>query len=420
LTLWGDRLAHQKFTEWIEHIAHEVIEKLKGSEQIILIHHDDADGITSAAIIKALSDHIGVKVRLICLEKLYPQALDLIGTYSDPLIFVDLGSPHVKLISKKVENTDTILILDHHDPDTTEDPRIVHVNPELFGISGEEEASASIVTYLFVRSLLENSKLLNKLIPLALIGSSELPGDVKGLNLAILEEAIRRGVAKTLSSHNISVFINGRFISRTKLSTELTILASVGYYRGGPDLAINACLEGFTREIKLTIADLRRYRSSLYKKGMDLIKSHLYKGKCLQWIDVRDLFYNVGAKVLGTFLSFVSYRLRMIDPELYLVGTMNLNPELPGLGRLKGEYVKVSIRVPRSLALKIEQGCYPPASQLLMDVCNRLGGFADGHAYAASGIIPLSKKRQLINLLEEAAQHLSKVGRKEGTLDSFF
>jgi len=41
----------------------------KKSSEVILVHHDDADGLCSGAIAKAILEREGFKVRTFCLEK---------------------------------------------------------------------------------------------------------------------------------------------------------------------------------------------------------------------------------------------------------------------------------------------------------------------------------------------------------------
>ena len=400
--------------KWLSDASRRICSHLKEYGSALLIHHDDADGITSAAIIKKVLDNMNITTRLICLEKLYPQVLDILSSYDTPIIFVDLGSPHVDLISNKLKTSNTIVVIDHHDPSSTDDPRIIHVNPELFGISGESEASASTIAYLLARESLHNRSDAFSLSPLALIGSSEIPGEVRGLNKMVLDDAIKNNLAK-ITKGKIEVFFNGRFVQRIRLSTDLTILGSVGYYKDGPQLGIEACISGMNESIRRIIVELRKYRMSLYRKGIGIASRRIKKLQYIQWVDVGPLFYNVGAKVLGTFLSFLLHRSRIIDDDKYLVGAMNLNPKIPGLGRLDKDYAKVSMRVPKRVELKISEGTYPPASKLLANTCSTLGGFADGHAYAASGIVPLSRKSELLELLD---QNVKGKG-KENTLDRF-
>lgn len=44
-------------------------------KEAIVLHHDEADGLTSAALSKIALEHLGLETKLICLDKLYPEIL---------------------------------------------------------------------------------------------------------------------------------------------------------------------------------------------------------------------------------------------------------------------------------------------------------------------------------------------------------
>ncbi|MEM1558304.1 MAG: hypothetical protein QXG12_06905, partial [Thermoproteota archaeon] len=48
----------------------------KKVDEAVLIHHDEADGVCSAALAKAALERMGYRVRTICLDKLFPEVLE--------------------------------------------------------------------------------------------------------------------------------------------------------------------------------------------------------------------------------------------------------------------------------------------------------------------------------------------------------
>jgi len=108
----------------------------------------------------------------------------------------------------------------------------------------------------------------------------------------------------------------------------------------------------------------------------------------------------MGVKVVGSFSSYLSFQ-RVVNQKKYLIGFMNMSPQVPGFGTLGKNLVKVSARVPRDLAKLVASGEMPPASDLLIQGCEKLGGFADGHSVAASGVVPKGREEALIHILEE-------------------
>jgi len=355
----------------------------------LLIHHGDADGVCAAAIVRLALERQGWKVGKVCLEKLFPEVLGKIHSREvGVVIYVDLGSPHVDEISKANRGGRLVVILDHHDPIATRDPSIMNLNPEFWGVSGESDASSSTVAYLLAVDL---NKLNEDSAPMAMVGSSELPGKIVGPNRIPLETALRNGVAQiTLGgkSEAVKVRIGDDWWNRQKASSLITALGSVGYYRGGPDMAIDAIATGIgerTREFAEQLEDERR--SKFDELFSDIRKHALKSAGSVQWIDLGNRLTGMGTKVVGTFLSVLRFK-RIVDSKKYLLGFMWLEPEIPGLGSLTGDWTKVSARAPPLLNNEIASGKMPPLSQLLRDASGAVGGFADGHVNAASGVIP--------------------------------
>ena len=387
------------FLKYLHDVGKVLIKGAKSYGEVTVVHHDDADGLVSAAILKFLLNKLNIDSHLICLEKTYPQIISKLESSHGLLIYADLAAPHARMISNLNRKRDLIIIIDHHDPEKVDDPKIINVNPEFFNISGEREASASTVTYLLVRSVLGSVPLLAKL---AVIGATEIPGEPISLNKIVIDEALRLGVVKVAKKKRIDYYIleDNHLIPRSEYSKKLTILGSVGYYRKGPQLAIKACLEGFSKDLEVLYKEFEKERRSLYKKALSQIRSrNISYSKNILWFHVKNLFINVGSKVLGTFTSYLVYRMFM-NSSRYVIGFMYLNPEIPGFGKLDGDYSKVSLRTTPRLANLIRHKLRPSSSELLYNHCKALGGFGDGHEYAASGILPRGKEETLIERIE--------------------
>ncbi len=415
-----DEISH--FLDLLSKLGPDVMSRLKSAGEVTVVHHDDADGITSAAILEWLLDENNIDSKLICLEKTFPQILSRLESEEGVLVYLDLGSPHAKLISKLNRGRDFIMILDHHDPEKVDDPKILNINPELYGISGESEASASAVVYALVRAIIGEAK--GELAKLALIGAAEIPGEIAGLNELALRDALSAGLVKRRALRrriDYAVVEGGRLISRSELSKRLTILGSVGYYRNGPQMALKACLEGFSPAISSLYKKLEEERKRLYREALTRLREGgFHTTTNVQWFHLGDLFLNVGSKVLGTFASYVMHR-GMSRRDKYLVGFMHLNPKIPGLGELEGEYSKVSVRTPDQLAAMIRSKRMPSSAEVLSHVCSLLGGFGDGHDYAASGIIPRGRERELIRRMNRRVEQYAAKSKKGRTsLDEFF
>ena len=136
--------------EWLGQKTREVRDKLSelGAEEAVVVHHDDADGLCSGAIVKAALEREGLKVKLVCLEKLFPEVVEALhsrGEFSTPVFYCDIGSPHADLISKANRGRGLVVILDHHDPRPVDDPSVLDLNLEHVGLRGEEEFSGALI-----------------------------------------------------------------------------------------------------------------------------------------------------------------------------------------------------------------------------------------------------------------------------------
>src|SRR5207237_9873224 len=70
-----------------------------GLKEAVVLHHDEADGLCSAALTKIAIEKLCIETRLICLDKLYPEVVrDVEGGSHPLLVFSDLGSGPLHLL----------------------------------------------------------------------------------------------------------------------------------------------------------------------------------------------------------------------------------------------------------------------------------------------------------------------------------
>ncbi|MBS7616525.1 DHH family phosphoesterase [Candidatus Bathyarchaeota archaeon] len=388
------------FKEFNQH-ANKVIaliEKEAPSEAII-VHHDDADGLCSAAVMLKALEREGINAKTFCLEKVYMEVIaDLHSKESQTIFYVDIGSSHADAISEFNKGRNLTVILDHHDPKPPKDPKVLDLNLENFGFKGETDFSGATCCYLFAKALNEENIDLSYL---ALVGSSEIPEGFKSINAMVVEEAIKAGVVhkkgKTFEIPKLGVKVDSLFSS-------LQILGAVGYYEGGPDLGIKACLEGIDAAVDEKIAVLEERRKEANRRLLGrLYRERLKETAHIQWFDAEDMYAGMGTKVIGQFCSFLSYQTRLIKPDKYLLGFVNVPQEIPKWGKLKETYVKASVRVPRPMQKMIDNGKLPGAVNLL-DKATKEFGIADGHQYAANAVLHANKKMELLNRAEKLLQ----------------
>jgi single-stranded-DNA-specific exonuclease len=378
--------------------ADQAIASLKTAKpkETIIVHHDDADGLCSAAITKRALEREGIRVNTFCLEKVYTEVVeDLHSKAGRTIFYADIGSSHADLISEYNRSRSLTIILDHHDPKRSKDPKVLDLNLENYGLRGETDFSGATCCYLFAKALSEKNLDLSYL---ALVGSCEIPDGFLGVNKLVLEEALKNGVVQQKGKS----FEITKFKARVDaLFSKLQILGAVGYYEKGPEIGINACLEGLSKEVEGKVNGLEARR----KEANRLLLGRLYRERLketehIQWFDAADMYAGMGTKVIGQFCSFLAYQTRLIKPNKYILGLVNVPPEIPGWGKLKEEFVKASVRVPKAMQPQIDAGKLPGAVNLL-DKASEGFGIADGHQYAASVIVSKDKKQTFIQNAEQ-------------------
>jgi len=276
----------------------------------------------------------------------------------------------------------------------SKDPKVYDLNLENYGFQGESDFSAAACCYLFAKALNEQN---TNLSYLALVGSCEIPNGFVSLNKVVFDEAVRNGTVEAEKGKFRVVKFGTRI---DDLFSKLQILGAVGYYTEGPLTGVQACLRGITDEVKLKIDELEDRRKQANKRLIArLYRERLKETGHIQWFEAGSTYEGMGTKVVGQFCSFLSYQTRLIKPNKYILGVMDVPPDIPNWGKLKERFVKVSVRVPKNLQLLINRGEMPGAVDLLREASKGFG-VADGHKYAANVIVPIDKKDNLIKNAE--------------------
>jgi len=179
-----------RFRSFVEEVRRE-------NDQVLIISHYDADGLSSFSLMAYFLKKNDVPFHATFVEQVYPETLAQLPfeNYSY-VVFLDLGSGYKNLIRERIGDKHKVLVIDHHIPSAPEDTdKIVEINPYLAGINGSEETSSSTLTYYFLRDYKE----VKSLVHLAIVGAL---GDrldngekrsFKGINREVLDEAVREG-----------------------------------------------------------------------------------------------------------------------------------------------------------------------------------------------------------------------------------
>ncbi|MDY7082898.1 MAG: DHH family phosphoesterase, partial [Halobacteria archaeon] len=200
-------------TNFVEH-ARECASFLADEDDILLISHIDADGLTSAGIASMALDRAGIEHETWFSKQLDENDLEEIDDEGfETVLFTDFGSG---LLSSINEYDFTPVVADHHRPNgeqnfplsspgevNTEDDCEYHLNPMLFGIDGGSELSGAGTTYVLSRALGDEVAADNRdLASLAVVGAvgdmqNARDGKLTGANRVIIDEGTEAGVLET-------------------------------------------------------------------------------------------------------------------------------------------------------------------------------------------------------------------------------
>jgi single-stranded-DNA-specific exonuclease len=174
--------------------AKEIAKIIKDSNEVHIVTHIDADGITAGAIAKQTITRLGKQVSIDFVKQLDNVVIERLKNNNHELVwFTDLGS-----ILEENHSDINKVITDHHSCSNKSDA-IYHLNPHLFGLDGSYQISGAGVTYLVSKSI--NKENID-LSALALVGAIGDLQDRKfcrleGLNRDILKDAEKIKVVKS-------------------------------------------------------------------------------------------------------------------------------------------------------------------------------------------------------------------------------
>ena len=369
----------------------EAIKVIEKHEQVVIAHHNDADGLSSAAIVIEALKRRGVKALNVPLERVHPLIIKrLLEKFSDLIMFVDLGAGAAPEISKINAGRRKIIIIDHHHTPGVDDPSIMNLSTELYGISGDREISASGAAYIFAITMDSRNRDLAYLGVVGAIGDSHHRfGKLESVNRQILFDAVglKQVVVEELDGREkyyLTVFDDK--IDLDKFAKSLTVLGAVGYLMGGPDIGIETLINGPTTRYKETLERLNKLKREKFSKVIEKLKTEgLNKSKYLQWLHVHDFFYPMGVKVIGEFCMEIRNDPEIVDPNMYLAGFQDMPREVPRLGEFDWNIVKVSFRLPSKLEERVLKGEMPGYNYLVPRAAAHVGGDIDAcHGYACA------------------------------------
>ncbi len=383
----------------------EGIERLRkyGSKELILLHHNDSDGLTSGAILYRAFTREGYDVKKFSLEKPYPAVLDKLFSENKGkiIVFADFAGKIAPMIAGLNKGRNLVLLLDHHKAEKSPDESVLNLDPDLFGLKGDRDISASVVCYYFARELDSAN---TDLVHIAAFGGIAdfyyLDRQVHSYNRICFDEAVKGGLMRSLVKNGEERFmikLGETEVDVVDFYPLLDIAGGVGFYNGGPELGISILLDGLTPEKLSKIEELKKTKDRLFEAELARLKGGgLHDTGDIQWFDTAGRFSPMGVKMIGVFCEEIA-EMDFLDRGKYLAGFQRIPDKVPGFGAVKMGQTKVSMRSSSELSKKIIGKKMPGMNDFLPEATLNLGGFADAcHSIAAATTIDAGREDELM------------------------
>lgn len=394
------RKAIQEVRKWPEKTIH-------------LFHHNDADGLSSGAILTRAFEREGFEIRRFCLEKTYPDVLKSIFDREGRIVvFTDFAGRIAPMISRLNKSRNLTLILDHHVAEAATDPKVYNINPDLYGFKGDRDITASTTCYLFARTMDAANQDLAHIGVIGSVGDGFfVEGRLGSLNRKVVLEAVRQEkieINEVKGGERYDLKDSDDLVNMDELARYLDTLGAAGYYRGGPEAGVRVCLEGMSSKSNHMVKELREIQNRAFDKVVTQLKrGELKQTRHIQWFHVENQFLPMGVKMIGSFCE-ANKNADFFDPEKYIAGFQVIPNEIPGFGPVTLNAASISMRAPASLEDKIKKGRVEGLNTFLPEATNKIGGFSDAcHRLAASTMVAIGKEEELINEMEGILSNLS-------------
>lgn len=200
-----------RLTDALKHFCEKVRSTVEGGNEVAIITHLDADGITSGSIMAMALRRMGARFSLRTVSDLNSSVVEKMKADGrDFYVITDLGGGWASHLRKALG--DRWVIIDHHE--ITEEEILTDdggqiLNPWKFGIDGGREVSAGGMAYMVASALDFKNRDLSAIAVVSAVADRQDQGDKKsffGLNAEILKTAQSLG----LVSVDLDIILTGR------------------------------------------------------------------------------------------------------------------------------------------------------------------------------------------------------------------
>ena len=375
--------------------ASNVLKKhIENNNVIRIISHNDADGISAAAVLANALKEENVQFHTTIVPRLKEDLINqLRHEKHDLVIFSDMGSSFVgELNSFKCD----VIIADHHQvSDVEAESNVVHINPHLFDIDGSRDLSGAGSSYLAVRDL--DKKHLAYFALIGAFGDMQGQDGFTGVNKLIVDDVKQSG--------NLEIHDGLKIVSK---SSE-PLFKSLAYTFSPPLPGITGDLEeysyildacGKNKKFGLGLSIALGEREKALKTATDLQRKYrdqLVKG--LEWIkregsvNLSHIQYlysedKVLKSVMGTIAS-IGLSINLLDDSKPVLGLSRLHKDIKVSGRTTRQQVEKGVNLGKAL----------------QDSSNNFGGQGGGYDIAAGAMIPFDSKDNFLNLVNDMVEY---------------
>ena len=245
-------------------------EKLAREDDILVVSHHDADGVTACAIAVSMLKALGKNVSYRVIKQLDSVTIrQILDSNAETHVFTDMGSGQLTLL--KENNIKNYYIIDHHQPEGEYENQ---VNPHNHGFDGGLDISGSGMAYLVAKTLG-----FTDMAHIAIVGAvgdmQDSGGRLHSLNRTILEDAVSNKLLKVKNDLRLFGRQSRPLAQMIAYSSDPLIPSLTGNIDGcsvflsnlGIDLGMNGDLKHY---VDLTWEERSRLTSALYMKLLDL------------------------------------------------------------------------------------------------------------------------------------------------------
>jgi hypothetical protein len=261
-----------KFLEDFNRAVDEFIDR--SFTHVVIISHNDADGISCLHIIQNLLYKIHINYdyfiynRSISWENYLQGILSSRQSEKNAFIFTDVGSNLKELIPIIKIRKESFFILDHHEVEADvqfdELPEnLFFINPTIYGYDGLEHIAGATLTYMFAKQV--NSSIIKQgwLTVIGIAGDSLKPMDrLQSFNKEVFEELVEEEQIENKEG----LILFGSMHESIKNGLKYSILPFINRFGGDSNQNINSFLTSLQIEPRKKIVELNESEIQLIQK----------------------------------------------------------------------------------------------------------------------------------------------------------